>query len=135
MCISKYTKKYHDQFYVVMRVLVGLMFFSHGAQKILGWFGGTVVSFATSKGIYLAGLIELVGGLVILLGLWSRLAALASAIIMIVAYVTVHAGNGLLPIVNKGELAVLYFVAFLIILAHGNGKWSLEKQIFNKEMF
>jgi putative oxidoreductase len=133
MCISKYTKKYHDQFYVVMRVLVGFMFFSHGAQKILGWFGGNKVALASGIGV--AGLVELVGGLALLLGFWSRLAALGSAIIMIVAYVTVHAGNGLLPIVNKGELAVLYFVAFLIILAHGNGKCSLEKQIFNKEMF
>ena len=83
----------------------------------------------------LAGLIEFLGGIAIALGLFTRLAAFISAIEMLVAYFMVHASKGLIPLVNQGELALLYFAAFLVLKSYGAGKWSLEKALMKKEVF
>jgi len=131
MCISKFTKEHQDKLYLVFRILVGLMFFAHGAQKLFGWFGGQPQAIASLMGV--AGVIEVVGGMLIALGLFTRPAALLSAAQMIVAFVKVHLPMGLIPIMNKGELSLLYFAAFLILLVYGNGIWSLEKTLFGKE--
>ena len=133
MCFKK-LKKYHGQFYLVFRVLVGLMFFQHGAQKLLGWFGAeaTVPLFSL---IGLAGILELVGGLAIASGLFTRLVALVLGAEMLVAYLKIHAGNGLAPLVNQGELALMYFAAFIILMMHGGQKWTLEEALFKKERF
>ena len=129
--LGNITQKYHDQLYVVFRVFVGLLFFQHGAQKILGMFGGQTVELMSLFG--LAGVIELVGGLMIAFGLFTRLAALFSALDMIGALVIAHLPKGLVPIQNGGELALLYLVAFLLILAHGSQKWSLDQAVLKKE--
>lgn len=117
-------KKYHDYAYVVFRVLVGLLFFQHGAQKLLGWFGGTVAVFPSL--MWWAGTIEIVVGIAVLLGFYIRLAALLGAAQMLVAYVMVHAPQGLSPLVNQGELALLYLAAFLVLATQGTGKWGLR---------
>ena len=83
----------------------------------------------------LAGIIEFVGGLFILVGLFTRLTALITSLEMLVAYFMSHVGGGWFPNTNGGELAVLYFVAFLVMMVHGNGKWNLEKLILKKEVF
>ena len=67
--------------------------------------------------------------------MFTRLAAAVSAIEMVIAYFKVHAPNGLIPLVNQGELALLYFVAFLVLMVYGAGKWSLEKALMKKEAF
>ena len=133
MCFKK-LQKYHDQFYLVFRVLIGLMFFQHGAQKLLGWFGAeaTVPLFSL---IGLAGIIELVGGLAIAVGLFTRIAASLTSLLMLAAYFMAHASNGFAPIVNQGELALLYFAAFIMIIMHGGQKWTLEQALFKKERF
>lgn len=129
-----YFKKNQDQMYFLFRVLVGGMFFMHGAQKLLGWFGGPGgVQLATTMGV--AGLVELVGGLAILLGFFSRLAALGGALVMLGALFTVHFPMSWNPLLNKGEAALLNLAAFLVIMAMGNGKWSLEKNMLKKETF
>ena len=135
MCFKK-MKKYNDQLYLVFRVLVGLLFFQHGAQKLLGWFG------AGAEGIHplfstlgIAGVIELVGGLAIAVGLFTRLAALLGGLLMLTAYSMVHAGNGLIPIMNLGELALLYFASFIVIFIYGGQKWTLDEVLFKKERF
>ena len=103
--------------YTIFRVVVGLLFAQHGAQKLFGWFGGTPADLISKMG--LAGTIELIAGLLIAIGLWTRIAAVLGALDMIGAYITVHATQGLIPIVNNGELALLYLVCFLIIITHG----------------
>lgn len=129
-----YFKKNQDKMYFVFRVLVGGMFFMHGAQKMLGWFGGPGgVQLVTTMG--LAGAVELVGGLAILLGFFSRLAALGGALVMLGALVTVHFPQGWNVLANGGEAAMLNFAAFLVVMALGNGKWNLEKSLLNKETF
>ncbi len=121
-------------FYVVFRVLIGFMFFAHGAQKILGWFGGKGGSALFSL-MGVAGWVEMITGILVLVGLWTRLAAFFAAGQMLVAYIMVHASGGWMPLVNKGELALLYFAAFLLMLTYGNGPWNLEKLFSKKEAF
>ena len=129
----KKAEKYHDNAYTVFRILVGLLFFQHGAQKVLGWFGATAVSLSSMMGV--AGIIELVGGLAIFLGLFTRLFALISGVEMLVAYFMVHASNNFVPILNQGELALLYLTTFIILFIHGNKKLSLENLLLKKEFF
>ena len=132
--IEKYANK--DYFYFVFRVLVGLLFLQHGLQKIFGMFGGVGGNTVPLMSLFgAAGLIELIAGAAIALGLFTRLAAFIAGIQMLVAYFMVHSPNGLIPLVNQGELALLYFAAFLALKAYGAGKWSLEKALMKKEVF
>ena len=131
--LDKLSKSHGIYFYSVFRVLVGLLFIQHGAQKLFGTFGGQAVPLISKFG--LAGIIELFGGILIALGFLTRLVALISGLEMLVAYLTVHAPLGIFPLVNKGELALLFFSAFLVMFAYGAGKWSLEKALLKKEMF
>ena len=133
MNIGKITGKHQDKLYLVFRVLVGFLFLQHGGQKLFGWFGGNVASLTSLMGV--AGIIEFFGGLAILLGLFSRLAALIAGLEMLTAFFMAHYPNGLNPLLNGGELALMFFASFLIVIVHGNRKWSLEKKILNKETF
>lgn len=124
-------------FYVIFRLVVSFMFFAHGAQKLFGWFGGKATALASLMGV--AGIVEVIGGLLIFFGLFTRLAAVIAAVEMLAAFFIAHAKfdslTGLMPLMNKGELALLYFAAFLILIIYGAGDWSLEKAIFKKEHF
>ena len=128
---SSYAHKNADTLYVVFRLLVGILFLQHGLQKV-GLLEG---NFAVEGLFGFIGLCELAGGTAIFLGVLTRLAATLGTVLLIGAYVTQHMQNGLLPIVNRGELALLYIAAFLILFAHGAGKFSLEKTLTKKEMF
>ena len=130
MC-EKYINK--DYAYFIFRVLVGLLFLQHGLQKLLGMFGGKSAELFSIMG--LAGIIEFLAGISIALGLFARFGAFFAALQMAVAYFMAHAPQGLIPILNMGELALLYFAAFLVIMAFGARRWSLEKAIFKKEFF
>ena len=110
--------------YVVFRVLVGLLFFQHGAQKLLGWFDGAAAAFPSL--FWWAGIIELLGGLAIALGLFTQWVALLAAGEMGVAYVLFHLPQGVVPILNQGEPALLFFAAFLVLATQGTGKWGLR---------
>jgi len=125
-----------DYFYFVFRVLVGLLFLQHGLQKLFGMFGGLGGNSAELFSLMgLAGIIETLGGLGIAFGLFARLWAFFASIELLIAYFMAHVPNGLIPIVNKGELALLYVAVFLVIMAFGARRWSLEKAIFKKEIF
>lgn len=114
-------------FYSLMRLVVGLLFACHGAQKLFGALGGHVM---TGKPLMLAaGIIEFFGGLLVAVGLLTRIAAFVAAGEMAVAYFTTHAPHGLWPIVNKGELAVAYCFVFLFIASSGAGRYSLDRAI------
>ncbi len=121
---------YRDYFYFVFRVAVGLLFLQHGAQKLFGALGGTKAELVSLMG--LAGVIEFFGGLFIAVGLLTRLASLVAGLEMIIAYFMVHIPQGLIPILNQGELALLFFASFLILLAHGSGRWALDNKISKK---
>ena len=114
--------------YALMRIVVGLAFAQHGAQKLFGYFGGMDGLGATAELASLmgaAGIIELAGGLLVALGLFARLAALICSGQMAAAYFMAHAGRSFWPIENDGELAVLFCFVFLYIASRGAGAFSL----------
>lgn len=116
----------------MFRIILGFLFFSHGAQKLFGWFGGTAISSVNL--FWFAGLIEFLVGLGVFFGLFTRLAALGGAIQMVVAFIKVHLPSHIHPLMNGGEAAVLFFAAFLVLLAFGPGTCSLGALIFKKEV-
>lgn len=125
--VTKLAKKNKDYLYFTFRVVVGLMFLQRGAQKLFGAFGGNQVELISLLG--LAGTIEFFGGLLIAVGLFAQFAALFGIFDMVGAWTLVHIKQGLIPIMNGGELALMFLVSFLIILSHGTGIWSLEKPL------
>ena len=133
---TRFNEKYSGSIYVVFRVLVGLLFLQHGGQKLFGWFGGLGGSTAPLFSLMgLAGVIEFVGGLALVLGLFTRLVATITATEMLVAFFKAHFPQTWVPVLNQGEPALLFFAAFLVLIIYGSGKWSLEQALFKKETF
>jgi putative oxidoreductase len=120
-----FLKPHADKIYAVMRIFTGLLFMQHGLQKIFGLFGGTPAE-APAFIVYGAGSIELVAGALVAIGLFTAPAAFIASGSMAAAYFIGHAANGFFPIVNKGELAVLYCWVFFVIAAQGSGIWSVD---------
>ena len=116
--------RYSAHTYALLRIVSGLMFTLHGTQKLLGFPGGTPVPLPTQAGI--AGIIEVVTGLMIAVGFRTSYAAFLASGQMAVAYFLVHAPQGPFPILNRGELAVLYCFLFLYMSATGSGIWSVD---------
>jgi len=96
----------------------------HGLQKTLGLLGGTRVPVASLTGV--AGYLELIGGILVMVGLLTRPVAFVLSGEMCVAYFLVHARGGLWPVQNHGELAVLYCFVFLYLVFSGPGPLSLD---------
>jgi len=121
---------FSDHAYALMRIMAGFMFSLHGVQKILGIL--TDHQPAMGSQIWFGGLIELVCGLLIMLGFQTRIAAFLASGTMAVAYIQFHwklqLGAQFLPVVNKGELAALYCFVFLYIASRGGVKWRLDKK-------
>ena len=120
-------EKYKEYLYFIFRILVGLLFLLHGIQKL---FSG---SFELISLIGLAGIIEFLGGILIILGLFTKIAALISGIQMLIAYFYAHFPQGFNPLANQGELALMFFLVFLVLFSNGVGKFSLERAIFKRE--
>ena len=112
------------QIYALLRIISGLLFAVHGAQKLLGVLGGQQVPIMSQFG--LAGVIELVGGLMIAAGVFASLAAFVASGEMAAAYFQAHAPKAFWPVQNGGELAALYCFVFLYVAARGNGTWSVQ---------
>ena len=108
-----------------MRIVFGLMFMQHGAQKLFAMFGREeAVQLFSQMG--LAGVLEFFGGALIVLGLLTRPVAFLLAGEMAWAYFQAHFPRGWLPIVNRGETVVLFCWAFLFLAANGGGSFSLD---------
>lgn len=119
--------RFADPVYSIMRLIVGLMFACHGAQKLLGWFappGHAAEPLGTLMSV--GGWIELLCGLLIAIGLLTRIAAFVGSGEMAVAFFMMHAKVSLVPIVNHGELAVLYCWTLLFIFFYGAGRFSID---------
>ena len=117
--------KYNDIFFTIFRVVFGLFFLLHGLMKF-GVLGGP--SMVGTPIVLAAAIVETLGGLLILLGLWTSIAAFISSGQMAVAYFMGHAMSGTWynPLANGGELAVLFCFAFLYLAFAGSGKYSLD---------
>ncbi|MFQ5790830.1 MAG: DoxX family protein [Acidobacteriota bacterium] len=122
--------KFSPRIYAILRVVVGLLFACHGAQKlfgILGGFGGEAGATAPLFSLMgAAGVIEFFGGLLIALGFLAGWVAFIASGEMAAAYFMAHAPQGLIPVLNRGETAVLYCFVFLYIASQGAGIWSID---------
>jgi putative oxidoreductase len=125
--------RFADPVYCLMRLVVGFLFFCHGAQKILGWFPNLKQPAGPlDTMMLLSGWIELAGGILIAVGLLTRLAAIISSGEMAVAFFMVHVKGGLIPRLNGGEPAVLYCFIFFFIFFYGAGRLSLDSLLFSR---
>ena len=122
--MERWLGRYSEILYAAMRVVVGLMFAVHGSQKLFGYPGGQRMSVPLMQ---VAGAIELVAGLLVALGLVASIAAFVASGEMAVAYFMMHFPNGFWPILNQGELAVLYCFVFLFLFAAGGGPLSVDR--------
>ncbi|HWP60365.1 MAG TPA: DoxX family protein [Candidatus Acidoferrales bacterium] len=129
--MERFLGGYSSALYAVMRVVVGLLFACHGAQKLFGVFGGmgdgSAAPLLSLMG--LAGVIEFFGGLLIAAGLLAGYAAFVASGQMAAAYFMGHFPRGFWPIENQGELAVVYCFVFLYIASRGAGAWSADAAI------
>ena len=114
----------------ILRIVVALLILEHGAQKLFGFpppsaaMGGTPAAFSL---IWYAAVLEFVGGILLLVGLVTRLAAFVLSGEMAVAYWMAHAPRGPFPALNGGDAAILFCFVFLVLAAAGGGPWSLDR--------
>jgi putative oxidoreductase len=117
--MARITSRLVDVAYLLLRLTTGLLFAEHGLQKVFGLLGGSRMPLVSGFG--LAGVIELVAGVMVAFGVFPRWAAFMASGEMAVAYFQMHAPHGFWPVQNHGELAVVYCFVFLYIAARGGG--------------
>jgi putative oxidoreductase len=121
--------RYSAEIYALVRLVAGLLFACHGAQKLFGVLGGIDKAGATvplGSMMGLAGVIEFFGGVLIALGVFAGTVAFVCSGEMAAAYFMVHFPRGFWPLLNGGELAALYAFVFLYIASRGSGTWSVD---------
>ncbi|HYB99786.1 MAG TPA: DoxX family protein [Candidatus Limnocylindrales bacterium] len=120
----QFLRPYADITYALLRIVTGFLFACHGAQKVFGMFGGSPPE-APAFIIWTAGPIELIGGLLVMVGWQTSIAAFICSGTMAVGYFMAHQKDGLLPIQNHGELAAIYAFVFLYLASRGDGRLSI----------
>lgn len=123
--MASFMASYSAQTYALMRIVAGFLFLWHGSMKVLGFPTGMPAD-APPFIIWVAGPIELLGGIFIMIGLFTRWSAFLASGTMAAAYWMAHGLKAVLPVENGGELAAIYCFVFLFISAHGAGIWSLD---------
>ncbi len=113
-----------DVTHVALRLGAGLLFLQHGLQKLFGLLGGKPVPLASQMGV--AGLLEFVGGILLVVGLLTRPVSVVLTLEMLVAFFMAHAPRGGWPVQNGGELPLLFALIFLFMAGHGAGPLSLD---------
>jgi putative oxidoreductase len=111
----------------LLRIVTGFLFIQHGGQKVLGFPAPQHAPFELFSIMGLAGAMELVGGLLIIIGLFTRPVSFVLSGLMAFAYFMAHAGQGFWPLLNGGELAALYCFVFLYLSVAGGGEWSVDR--------
>ena len=109
-----------------LRIITGLLFLEHGLVKLFSFPMAAPANFQLMSLIGVAALIEVVGGVLVTVGLFSRIAAIIMSGEMAVAYFMAHMPSSFFPIVNRGEAAIMFCFIFLYIAAAGPGPWSLD---------
>ena len=121
---TMFISKYETQIYALFRLIAGFLFLWHGSQKLFGFppAGHEMPSYI----MLIAGPIEFFGGLLIMIGLWTPWVAFISSGEMAFAYWSVHGLHAILPLMNGGELAIIYCFLFLFIASRGSGIFSID---------
>ncbi len=121
--------RYGDFAYAILRIVSGVLFLTHGVQKIFGVVAESQPPIGSQ--LWIGGMIELICGLLIVIGFQTRWAAILASGTMAVAYIQFHwkfqFDSGFLPAINGGDAAILYCFVFLYIACRGSGLWSLDK--------
>jgi len=114
-----------EQAYALLRIVTGFLFIWHGTQKLFNF--PAEFPYPLNPLMYSAGAIEMIGGVLVMIGLFTRPTAFICSGTMAAAYWMAHGMNSLFPIINRGELAALFCFAFLYIAVRGAGIWSVDK--------
>ncbi|MEU9122413.1 DoxX family protein [Streptomyces sp. NPDC048506] len=135
--LTSFTQRATPHALALFRVVIGLLFASHGASSLFGVLGGAMgqggtIPTGSWPGWY-AAVIQLAGGILVILGLGTRAAALVSSGSMAYAYFSVHQGTALWPIQNGGEASAMFCWAFLLIFFTGPGAWALDRVFFGSD--
>jgi putative oxidoreductase len=124
---DSFGESWSGRFLSILRIIAAFLYMQHGAQKLFGFFAMPQMhSFPLLSFMGLGGVLEFFGGLLVLLGLFTRPVAFILSGQMAVAYFMVHASKGFWPILNGGDLAALWSFLFLYLAAAGGGVWSLD---------
>ena len=121
-----YLQPWAPQLLSVLRIMSAATFLTHGTMKLLSW--PEAVKFPLGTQHYVAAGLEIVGGILLVIGLFSRPVAFVLSGLMAFAYFLGHAGRGFFPVLNGGEAALLFCFIFLYIAAAGPGPWSVDAQ-------
>ena len=125
--MERFLGRYSIYIYALLRIVAGFLLLWHGSQKLFGYPAATGGSGELSPLMAVGGVIELLGGLLIMIGLFTSVAAFITSGLMAVAYFGWHFSMlAFLPLQNLGELAVIYCFLFLYIASRGSGVWSVE---------
>jgi putative oxidoreductase len=114
----------------VVRIIVGLMFLEHGSAKLLSFPHSPNSAPAMMTLLWVQGIIELIGGLLLAIGLFTRPVAFILAGDMAVAYFMAHASKNFFPLLNGGDAAILYCFIFLLLFVGGPGAWCADNELF-----
>jgi putative oxidoreductase len=123
--IARFLGPLNGYTYAALRIVTGLLFLFHGSQKLLGWPAEPTAGMAPYV-TYVGGPIELIGGALVMVGLMTRWAAFICSGEMAFAYWMAHGSGSMYPLLNRGELAIMFCFAFLYIASQGPGIWSLD---------
>jgi putative oxidoreductase len=123
--MTRWLGRFAPYLYALLRIMAGFLFFQHGLPKLFGGFGRSAPAELFSQ-MGLAGLIEVIGGALISIGLFTSPVAFIASGETAWAYFQAHAPRGFWPITNGGELAALYSFVFLYVAAMGSGKFSID---------
>jgi putative oxidoreductase len=129
--LTSFYATWTPRFLSILRIVAAFLFIAHGAQKLFGFLAPPgMPSPPLNSQIGIGGVLEFFGGLLLLLGLFTRPVAFILSGMMAVAYFQMHAmPGGFWPLQNKGELAALYCFVFLFLAVAGGGQWSLDRTL------
>lgn len=131
--LKSFFMRWEPRLLSVLRIATAFLFLTHGGQKLFGFPAPLSMPVKLLSLLGMAGILEFWGGLLLLFGVFTRPVAFLLSGEMAVAYFMVHAPQGFWPLLNKGELAVLYCFIFLYLAVAGGGDWSLEGALGRKE--
>ncbi|MEO0553731.1 MAG: DoxX family protein [Bacteroidota bacterium] len=124
--MEKFWTHWHAKVLALLRIIVGFLIFWHGAQKLFGYPPSGNAQGELSVLLLVSGILEFIGGITLFVGLFTRWTAFVLSGMMAVAYFLVFFSKSFLPIVNQGELAVLYCFVFLYLFFAGGGTFSID---------
>lgn len=121
-----FMSKFENQTYAILRIVAGFLFLWHGSMKLFNFPPSPMEGPMPLYIMWIVGPIEFFGGVLIMIGLWTRWAAFLASGLMAFAYWIGHGTSAVLPVINKGELAAIYCFVFLYISARGSGAFSVD---------